>query len=181
MKVFCTLLLMTSLAAAGVAGRAQTTPEGAEAPPQPPATVSREERERLQKVRHLPEAVRQSTAPVPKGETSPLPEFVRSMVLADAARLSGSKPADMAVIESVAVTWPDGSMGCPEQNMYYPQLPLPGYRVVVLAEDKTYDYRIASPPSATEARGADAKAPPSQALQMRLCDPARALDPLRSK
>lgn len=50
----------------------------------------------------------------------------------------------LAVVESVAVTWNDGSWGCPTPGHSYTQALVPGQRVVVEAGGVRYDYRFGS-------------------------------------
>ena len=38
------------------------------------------------------------------------------------------------------VTWPNGAMGCPKPGMAYTQALIPGYRIVLEAEGRTYHY-----------------------------------------
>jgi hypothetical protein len=44
------------------------------------------------------------------------------------------------LVESAAVTWPDTSLGCPAPDMMYAQILTPGYRIVLSAGDKHYEY-----------------------------------------
>jgi hypothetical protein len=39
------------------------------------------------------------------------------------------------VVQAEAVTWPDGALGCPEPGIVYTQALVPGYWVVVEAEE----------------------------------------------
>lgn len=36
--------------------------------------------------------------------------------------------------------WPDSSLGCPEPGKAYAQVITPGYRIVMEAQGKTYEY-----------------------------------------
>ncbi len=171
-----------------------TTPKATPAKPaeptagEQPRRMTQQDRARLQKMKHLPQPAVATTEPQTWAESTPLPDHIRSFVLADAAKRTGTRSGDPAIIESVAITWPDGSLGCPERNMYYPQLPTAGYRVVVLGDGRTYDYRVALPPgAASRATATDGAHPaptdqtaPIESLQIRLCDPTHALDPLQS-
>jgi hypothetical protein len=69
----------------------------------------------------------------PEGQpvaTTAIPAGLRRAVVADAARRF--KVAESAVVLTRAeqVTWPDGSLGCPEPGMMYTQSLVPGFRVV---------------------------------------------------
>ena len=52
-------------------------------------------------------------------------------VVEDAASGAGIDPSRVEVVTAEAVTWTDGSLGCPEPGMFYTQALVPGYRVVV--------------------------------------------------
>jgi hypothetical protein len=47
----------------------------------------------------------------------------------------------VTVISAEAVTFPDGSLGCPEPGMAYTQALVDGYKIVAEAGGKTYDFR----------------------------------------
>jgi hypothetical protein len=38
------------------------------------------------------------------------------------------------------VTWPDMSLGCPAKGMHYPQRTVPGWRIVLSAGARTFEY-----------------------------------------
>ncbi|HEX5162228.1 MAG TPA: hypothetical protein VFV88_10935 [Steroidobacteraceae bacterium] len=61
--------------------------------------------------------------------TASIPREVRRAVVADAARRF--KVAESAVVLTRAeqVTWPDGSLGCPEPGRMYTQMLVEGFRV----------------------------------------------------
>lgn len=70
-----------------------------------------------------------------------IPEDVWSAVLADlATRTDG--PVAPTVVTAEAVTWRDGSLGCPEPGMAYTQALVDGYQVVVDVGGQRYDYRV---------------------------------------
>jgi hypothetical protein len=61
-------------------------------------------------------------------------------VLEDAARRTGLAKSALVVEDAAAVTWPDGSLGCPQPGMLYTQALVPGYRIRVRAGDDLLDY-----------------------------------------
>ena len=65
---------------------------------------------------------------------------VRRAALADAARRTGLAPEALEVLGAEAVTWPDGSLGCPQPGMMYTQALVPGYRIRIQAGDQVLDY-----------------------------------------
>jgi hypothetical protein len=60
--------------------------------------------------------------------------------LADAAGRTGRDRAELEVLSAEAVTWSDGSLGCPQPGMMYTQALVPGYRVRIGAGDQVLDY-----------------------------------------
>ena len=81
--------------------------------------------------------------------------------LTDAAKRTGLNRADLKVLSAEAVTWSDGSLGCPRPGKMYTQALVPGYRIRVQANDEMLDYHAS-------ARG-----------HFLLCPAGRALDPAR--
>ncbi len=52
-------------------------------------------------------------------------------------------PADaVEVVSAKAVTWNDGSLGCPTPGRFYTQALVPGLQVVVRSGGTDYDYRF---------------------------------------
>lgn len=60
--------------------------------------------------------------------------------VADLAARLGVEPAAVTVVRDVAVTWPDGSVGCPTPGMAYTQALTPGRLVVLEAGGRTVQY-----------------------------------------
>lgn len=56
-----------------------------------------------------------------------------------AARLALAADA-IEVVEAKAVVWPDGSLGCPQPDMVYPQVLQDGFLVVLRANGQLYEY-----------------------------------------
>jgi hypothetical protein len=70
-----------------------------------------------------------------------LPASVLDPVVAEVARLA-SVPIDQVIVVSAEdVTFPDGSLGCPQPGMVYTQALVDGYKIVAEAGGKTYDFR----------------------------------------
>lgn len=62
-------------------------------------------------------------------------------VKADLASRLGVKENEISLVSVEAVTWNDTSLGCPEKGMMYVQVLTPGYRIILEAGGKQYDYR----------------------------------------
>jgi hypothetical protein len=74
---------------------------------------------------------------------TPFDAYVMSRLEQAKADLSGrlSIPLDQVEVVAVtAVTWPDGSLGCPKPGMVYPQALVDGMRILLRAVGRTYDY-----------------------------------------
>ena len=72
--------------------------------------------------------------------TMDYPDVVRA-ALAQAATDLGVAPGQLAIIAVEARDWPDSSLGCPQPGRAYAQIVTPGYRVIVQANGREYDYR----------------------------------------
>lgn len=74
--------------------------------------------------------------------TGEVPSAILEPILADAAERLSVDPIQLTVLVAEQVTWPDGSLGCPQPGMSYTQALVDGYRVVVEAADTELDYRV---------------------------------------
>jgi hypothetical protein len=82
------------------------------------------------------EMEREETAvPVP-GE---LEELVEEMK-ADLSQRAGVETDAITVIKVEAVTWNDGSLGCPQPGQMYTMALEPGYRVILTAAGREFNY-----------------------------------------
>ena len=62
-------------------------------------------------------------------------------VVAEVAKLAGVPADQVTVISAAAVTFPDGSLGCPQPGVAYTQALVDGYKIIAEAGGKTYDFR----------------------------------------
>ena len=53
------------------------------------------------------------------------------LLLADAAQRSGVPQHRLRVVRAAVVTWPDGSLGCPQPGFGYTQALVPGWQVII--------------------------------------------------
>lgn len=111
-----------ALAACG-APQDEGAPETTETTPSPPV-----------------EATVEPTTP-PPGD--PLAGVVDDAVSDLAARLRVDR-SDIEVLRFEEVTWPDGSLGCPQPGEFYTQALVDGYRVVLGVDDRVYLYHAGS-------------------------------------
>ena len=83
-------------------------------------------------------------APVPSGTAGVLGEMPAEQLEAirtDAAGRTGVGVAEIETVRAQAMTWPDGSLGCPEPGQTYTQALVDGYHVVLDAAGESLDYR----------------------------------------
>ncbi len=73
-----------------------------------------------------------------------VPDDVLDPILAAAAERTGLAAAEITVVEAAQVTWPDGSLGCPEPGQAYTQALVDGYQVILDAGGEELDYRVGS-------------------------------------
>lgn len=74
--------------------------------------------------------------------TGEVPEEIMADLLADAADRTGEDPEAIEVVQAIAVTWNDGSLGCPEPGMSYTMALVDGYHVILAAGNEELDYRV---------------------------------------
>jgi hypothetical protein len=108
--------------------------------PAPPTTSTPDRTSRPAPPGGLPE-------PVPSTSMSPpitgqVPTPLLDEIVADASDRTGVEPAAIVTVQAQAVTWPDGSLGCPEPDVAYTQALVPGYWVVLDAGGTMLDYRV---------------------------------------
>ena len=69
-----------------------------------------------------------------------VPQALLDTLSADLATHASVRPADIAVVQTQAVDWPDSALGCPQPGMGYMQVITPGYRVVLQASGRQFHY-----------------------------------------
>ncbi len=47
---------------------------------------------------------------------------------------------EIILLEAISVTWPDASLGCPQEGMEYAQVLTPGYLIRLKSGDQTFEY-----------------------------------------
>jgi hypothetical protein len=82
-----------------------------------------------------------SAQPISSGAIGDVPAEMIAGIVADAAQRSGVAESDVEVEEATAMTWNDGSLGCPEPGQFYTQALVEGYHVIVVVDGERLDYR----------------------------------------
>ena len=67
-------------------------------------------------------------------------EFLIKQAVADLSQRLGIDQESIQVLEAKSVTWPDGSLGCPQPGMQYIQVLMDGAYILLHAEGKDYPY-----------------------------------------
>jgi len=80
--------------------------------------------------------------PTPAPVVGELPPTLQESIEADVEQRSGVARAAFTYLRAEAVTWSDGSLGCPQPGMEYTQAVVPGYWVIIRAGEAEYDYRV---------------------------------------
>lgn len=143
--------LVLGLASMGLAACAKASPEGQFENSETPAPENETPLEGT-----LP-TPRQSLTPLPssqpaegkRSETQPVipntsVEASNPLVKQAKADLAIRLGIDVNKIEIVSVdqvTWPDGGLGCPQPGMYYTQVMVEGYQIILRYQGRQYDYR----------------------------------------
>lgn len=83
--------------------------------------------------------------PQPSGRPVTLPPTKLDAIRSD-LHSQGLDTGSLTIVSAAAVTWSDGSWGCPAPGRVYPQAIEEGYAVVVDVAGTTYDYRFGSGP-----------------------------------
>ncbi|WP_052462252.1 hypothetical protein [Nigerium massiliense] len=78
--------------------------------------------------------------PSPSGTPVDLPGDRRTAIQDDLAARGVTD--EITVVKSEAVTWPNGSLGCPQPGRMYTQAIEEGLWVIVEAGGEQYDYRF---------------------------------------
>jgi hypothetical protein len=73
-----------------------------------------------------------------------VPEEILEKIIADLVQRTNADEKNIKVIRSQAVTWRDGSLGCPKPGVFYTQALVDGYWVILQIEGTDYDYRVSN-------------------------------------
>jgi hypothetical protein len=69
-----------------------------------------------------------------------LPQEALAGIVSDLAGRLKVAPGAISLVSAEAVEWSDGSLGCPQPGMMYPQVITEGVRVILSADGKQYAY-----------------------------------------
>lgn len=63
-----------------------------------------------------------------------------AVAVRDLAKRLDIETGEIVVVRSVAVTWPDGSLGCPQEDRMYTQALVEGELIVLRVDSRDYEY-----------------------------------------
>jgi hypothetical protein len=78
--------------------------------------------------------------PLDQAVTSP----VEKLAVDDLAQRLDVAPSSIEVVSAQAVTWPDGSLGCPEPDRMYTQALVDGFQIVLSADGEAFHYHASN-------------------------------------
>jgi hypothetical protein len=81
---------------------------------------------------------------VPSKDPATASEAVVEKALADLAGAIKVSRNEITVVSAEALTWPDGSLGCPKPDVFYSQALVDGSRVLLAVGGRLYDYHAGS-------------------------------------
>jgi len=92
-----------------------------------------------------------SVPPPDQGDTTPMSSSIPTPADAGLQNLIAKAKEDLAqrlsistnqlsLIEATGVTWPDSSLGCPQEGMVYTQVLTPGYLILLEHDGTTFEY-----------------------------------------
>ena len=117
------ILALTACASSAVTPEASPT----EAPSsRPPAETAQ------------PSASADAAPDAPQG----IPQAVWDAIIEDLSPRTDEPVASATVVMAEAMTWNDGSLGCPVAGQVYTQALVDGYQVVLEVDGQEYDYRV---------------------------------------
>lgn len=79
-------------------------------------------------------------APPTADKSAIVPRPLTEKVKAHLASRLNINANEIRVVEALAVSWPDTSLGCPQPGLSYAQVITPGYRIVLEAKGEQYPY-----------------------------------------
>lgn len=135
MRPAIVLIPLLGLAGCTGAGSGPTDTPPPPAAERDPALREESSRERMQRLERVEATGAQESV------TGEVPGALLARIRGDAAARLGVDAARVEVVRAEAVTWNDGSLGCPQPDVVYTQALEPGYWVVLQAGGQKLDYR----------------------------------------
>jgi len=95
----------------------------------------------------------------PQGESTPVTPVIPSPASGSESLIEKAKmdlaqrlavsATEINLVEAQSVTWPDSSLGCPQEGMMYTQVLTPGFLILLEHDSNIYEYHAGSRDSVT--------------------------------
>ena len=92
----------------------------------------------------IPPTQESTTQMTPSPSTSSGLESLIEKAKEDLAQRLPVSANEINLVEATSVTWPDSSLGCPQEGMVYTQVLTPGYLILLEHGGNTYEYHASS-------------------------------------
>ncbi|GGC14931.1 hypothetical protein [Cellulomonas carbonis] len=134
--------LLVAVALVGCGPQAPSSPSGpaTDATTGPGPTTSREPLVTTEPSQEPTRPAEPPTGTAPPTTTPPTAGTPAAVAVADLAARLDVAPEQVTVVRADAVTWRDGSMGCPRPGMSYTQALVEGTLVVLEVDGRRYEY-----------------------------------------
>lgn len=126
----CAVIVAAAMSASCAASADDDAKKAGASPPQSPLAVPPRK----------PVPVPSSAPPEGQLVTAEVPPDVIEKMRADLAQHAGIEASAAKVVAAESIVWPSGALGCPEPGQLYTQATVPGYRVVLEYNGRTYAY-----------------------------------------
>jgi hypothetical protein len=121
---------------------ASATPAEREATPEPKPSASPDDPTLDSSM--IPTPVLVPSPEATSADASVIPPDLMSAIGEDFEKQSGARRETAQLVRAEAVTWNDGSLGCPKPGELYTQALVDGYWVVFQLGEQVYDYRASA-------------------------------------
>jgi hypothetical protein len=140
MRVYLiSLVCVLSLALSGCGTSQTPAAESPDLPPLNPQEIPTQQ---------LPDSPTQGDATQMNPSLPALQKLIEQAQADLAQRLSVSI-SDISLVDAKEVTWPDGSLGCPQPGMFYTQVLTPGYLIELKYDIRHFEYHAGKAGSLT--------------------------------
>lgn len=90
----------------------------------------------------VPEIVNPLEMPDSSPIVGEVPEKILDEIIQDLLQRTKIEKQNIEVVRAQAVTWNDGSLGCPKPGEFYSQVLVDGYWLILQVDGVEYDYRV---------------------------------------
>lgn len=120
---------------------AQSGPIASESLPSPTLTLTHPALDDLISNTKVPQSTKSSPPEVQMTptQTADIQKLI-DLATNDLAVKLATDPSEIMLMEATAVTWPNSSLGCPQDGMVYAEVLTPGYLIVLKFGEELFEY-----------------------------------------